>query len=215
MLEGIKWLGHSSIKITKDNKVIYVDPFNLLDGLDKADIIFITHSHYDHFSYQDIIKIKKDTTVIIGPNDLFDDLVEWGFSKDKILLVKPGCKYRIDNINFESIPSYNVDKNFHPKDKQWLGYLITLGDFTYYIAGDTDITDENKKVRADVAFLPIGGTFTMDCYQAATLANIIKPLVVIPIHYGSIVGNEKDLLRFKERLDKGIECIILDKESKN
>lgn len=207
MLDNIVWLGHSSIKIKYQGKNIYIDPYNLENESKDANIIFITHSHYDHYSKEDILKIKKETTKIIIPNDLYNDVKELGFSNDKIINIKPNNNYQVEDICFQTVNSYNINKNFHPKENNWVGYIIKL-DKIIYIAGDTDITEENKQVKCDIAFLPIGGIYTMNAIEAATLANIIKPKVVIPIHYGSIVGTKEDTITFKNNLDNIIECYI-------
>lgn len=211
MLENIKCLGHSTIKMVSDNKVIYFDPYNIKLEYKDADIIFITHSHYDHFSEDDINKIKKENTKIVISKDIYDNVLKLGFLKDNIIVVTPNNNYQIDNINFNTIPAYNIDKAFHSKNNNWVGYIFNINNYKYYIAGDTDITEENKKVICDVAFLPIGGIYTMDYKEAATLANIIEPRIVVPIHYGTIVGNIEDAYKFKELLNDNIRCEIMIK----
>ena len=110
----------------------------------------------------------------------------------------------VKNISFETVPAYNVNKNYHPKTNNWVGYLVTICDIKYYIAGDTDVTEENKKIKCDVAFIPIGGTYTMDYKEAAMLINEIKPRLVVPTHFGTIVGTKEDGVKFLELLDKSI-----------
>lgn len=211
MLENIKCLGHSTIKMISDNKVIYFDPYNIKLEYKDADIIFITHSHYDHFSEDDINKIKKENTKIVITKDIYDSVLKLGFLNDNIIVVTPNNNYQIDNIKFNTISSYNINKTFHPKNNNLVGYIIDINSYKYYIAGDTDITEENKKVICDVAFLPIGGIYTMDYKEAATLANIIEPRIVVPIHYGTIVGNIEDAYKFKELLNDSIRCEIMIK----
>ncbi len=210
MLENIKVLCHSSIKFEK-GQIIYFDPYNINENYNDADVIFITHSHYDHFSEEDILKVKKETTKIVVPEDLYDRSLELGFTENNILVVTPNMEYEVSNIKFKTIPAYNINKNFHPKANNWVGYLITLDNVVYYIAGDTDITEENKKIKCDVAFVPIGGTYTMTAKEAASLVNEINPKVVVPIHYGLIVGTKEDAEIFKESLNNNIECEILIK----
>ncbi len=210
MLNDIKVLCHSSIKFEKE-QVLYFDPFKIHENYNDADIIFITHSHYDHFSEEDILKVKKENTKIVIPNDLYDRTLELGFVESDILIVNPNEEYEIDNIKFKTIPAYNVNKNFHPKANRWIGYLINLNNIVYYIAGDTDITDENRKVKCDLAFVPIGGTYTMTAKEAASLVNEINPKITVPIHYGLIVGNKDDEKVFKENLNSNIQCEILIK----
>lgn len=211
MLENIEVLCHSSIKINK-GKVIYIDPFRITKNYNDADIIFITHDHYDHYSEEDIDKIKKQDTIIVAPKKLFTKILEKGFEKDNIITVEPNKKYNVKGINFETIPAYNINKQFHPKENAWVGYIIELEGVKYYIAGDTDITPENKEVKCDVAFVPVGGTFTMNYKEAAELVNEIKPKIAIPIHYGSIVGTEQDAIDFSKLLNSDIECKILMKK---
>ena len=208
MLNKIKWLGHSAIKIIEDN-IIYIDPYNIKENFNDADIIFITHSHYDHFSPNDIKKCMNNDTKIVVTQDLYNDTLKLGFRESNILSVLPNNKYSIENINFTTLPSYNINKNYHPKENNWVGYVIEINNIKYYIAGDTDITEEAKGVKCDVAFLPIGGTFTMNYEEAATLANEIEPKLVIPIHYGTIVGSDMDALNFKNNIKNGIKCEIL------
>ena len=210
MLEDIKVLCHSSIKFDK-GQVIYFDSYKINENYNDADVIFITHSHYDHFSEEDILKVKKEKTKIVIPKDLYDKTIELGFEKENILLAKPNEEYEVNNIKFKTIPAYNVDKNFHPKANNWVGYIITLDNVVYYIAGDTDITEENKKVKCDVAFVPIGGTYTMTAEEAAKLVNEIKPKIAVPIHYGLIVGTKEDEEVFKSLVNENINVEVCNK----
>lgn len=209
MLKNIEWLGHSTIKINNQNQVIYIDPYNIKQDYNNADIIFITHSHYDHFSEDDIRKVQKEETVIIITEDLYQKVLDLGFIKGNIFVVRPNKSYKVHNIKFDTIPSYNVNKKFHPKENNWVGYVIDINGVKYYIAGDTDINDENKMVKCDVAFLPVGGTYTMDFEEAANLANIIEPKLVVPIHYGSLVGTLEDAKNFKQEVKETIKCEIM------
>lgn len=196
---------HSSIKIIGD-KIIYVDPFRIKENKNDADIIFITHDHYDHYSLEDIEKIKKQNTIIVMPKHIErkDDL------KDAVI-VMPNKKYEVDGINVETIPSYNINKPYHPKENNWVGYILNIEGKRIYIPGDTDITEENMKVQCDIIFVPIGGTYTMNYEEGAKLTNIIKPKIAIPVHYGEIVGKKEDAEEFKKLLEKDIECKILIK----
>lgn len=208
MLENIEVLCHSSIKFNK-GLIIYFDPFKINENYNDADIIFITHSHYDHYSEEDISKVIKDNTTIVVPKDLEDMVLQFGFAKEHIIVVSPNEEYSVLGINFKTIPAYNTNKNFHPKSNEWVGYIVNLDQTTYYIAGDTDITEENRQVKCDVAFVPIGGTYTMTYSEAAELINEIKPQIAVPIHYGLIVGNKEDANNFANLVDKEIECKIL------
>ena len=210
MIDNIEVLCHSSIRIEKE-RVIYVDPFKINKNYNDADIIFITHDHYDHYSEEDIDKVKKEDTVIIAPADLLYKILDIGFKRENVIIAEPNKEYFIDEIKFETVPAYNVNKKFHPKENKWVGYVIEIKGIRYYIAGDTDITEENRKVKCDVAFVPVGGTYTMDYKEASMLVNEIKPKIAVPIHYGNIVGTKKDATDFIKLLDYNIEGKILMK----
>ena len=209
MLENIEINCHSSIKIRCEKKDrplfnIYIDPFKIEKEQHDADIILITHYHYDHYSPEDIEKIITDKTIIVAPKTVK------ALSKMKnVVFVEPNNTYEVEGIKIETIPSYNTNKQFHPKENEWVGYIIEINDIRYYVAGDTDITNENKQVKCDVAFVPVGGTYTMTYQEAAELTNIIKPKIAIPTHYGSIVGEKDDGERFKNLLNSDIECEIM------
>lgn len=196
---------HSSIKM-KGEKVIYIDPFKIEKQANDADIIFITHNHYDHYSEEDIDKVINKNTIIVAP-----ETIEVSYKANEIIKVKPNKKYKVLGIKVETIPAYNTNKKFHPKENNWVGYIIEIEEKRYYIPGDTDITPENEQVKCDVAFIPIGGTYTTDYKEAAELINLIKPKTVIPMHYGCIVGSKEDEVEFKKLLDKDIECEVLIK----
>lgn len=208
MLNNIEVLYHSSIRINKE-KTIYIDPFKIDRNYNDADIIFITHDHYDHYSEEDIDKVINENTVIVIPEELLTKVLKKGINKDAIVTVEPDKKYMVQGIKFETVPAYNTNKTFHPKENGWVGYVIELNDVKYYIAGDTDITEENKKVKCDVAFVPVGGTYTMDFKEAAQLVNQIQPKVAVPIHYGSLVGTKQDAEEFIKLLHTNIKGIIL------
>ena len=191
----------SSIKI--DN--IYFDPYKIEEKTNDASLIFITHPHYDHFDIESINKIINKDTIIVIPNDqeLINNLKEY-----KTKIVEPNNEYEIKNIKFKTVPSYNINKPFHKKEYGWVGYIVNL-DKIYYIMGDTDGIEEAKNIKCDHLLIPIGGTYTMNEEEAAELTNIIKPKIVTPIHYGSIVGNKEDAIKFKDKIDENIEVKIV------
>jgi len=196
---------HSSIKISK-GKIIYIDPFKIEKELHDADIILITHDHYDHYSPEDIEKVVANKTIIVAPKTVK------ALSKMKnVILVEPDNKYEVEEIKIETISAYNINKQFHPKENEWVGYVIEIEGTRYYVAGDTDITPESKQVKCDVALVPVGGTYTMTYKEAADLVNVIKSKIAIPTHYGSIVGHKEDGVKFKELLKPEIEGMILIK----
>ena len=209
MLENINVLCHSAIRLEIDNKIINIDPYSLTSNANDADLIFITHDHYDHFSIEDIKKVEKSNTIFIIPESMLENAIKSGIKENRIIKIKPNQNYKYENLKIETIPAYNVNKKFHPKENNWVGYLIEYNNVVYYIAGDTDITNENKKVKCDIAFVPIGGTYTMNYKEAAKLINEIKPKFVVPIHYGKIVGTKQDALNFEKLLNEDIKCKIM------
>ena len=209
-MNNVEVLYHSSIRIDK-SKIIYIDPYKIDRNYNDADIVFITHSHYDHFSEEDIDKVRKENTIFVGPEDVTTKLTRNGIISENIISVEPGDMEIIQDIQFVAVPAYNINKPFHPKENNWLGYVITVDGVRCYIAGDTDITNENRKVKCDVAFVPVGGTYTMNYKEAAELVNEIKPQIAVPIHYGSIVGTEEDAYNFINLLDAEIQGVTLMK----
>lgn len=203
MLENVEVLYHSSIRI---NGNIYFDPYGINERYNNAKIIFITHGHYDHLSLEDIEKVYNENTIFVCPSDVKEELIKFGINSENIILAEPDKSYSVDNVKFSTVRAYNIDKAFHPKSNNWLGYVVNVESVHYYIAGDTDETEDNLKVKCDVAMVPVGGTYTMDFKEAASFVNKIKPKIAIPTHYNSIVGNSEDGRKFKELLDSNIEC---------
>ena len=202
-VENIEINTQSSIRI-KLNKVIYFDPFKIEEFKNDADIIFITHNHYDHMDLESIEKVKNDNTIVVVPLSMEEVIRNIKF-KDYIFL-SPNDEINIENIHIKAVPAYNLEKPFHPRTNNWLGYIITYNNISYYIAGDTDKTKEAESVKCDIALIPIGGHFTMNVDEATELINIIKPKLVIPTHYGTIIGDPSDGETLKANL-QGIEVI--------
>lgn len=191
MIEKIHWLGHDSFRL-EGEVTVYIDPWKLPPNSPKADIILITHDHYDHCSTEDVAKIQKADTVIVTIPAAARKL------KGEVKTVKPGDKITVKGIEIEAVPAYNTDKPFHPKGAGHVGFIITLGGKRIYHAGDTDFIPEMKGLKVDIALLPVSGTYVMTAEEAAKAADAIKPEVAIPMHYGEIVGSERDAERFKE-----------------
>jgi L-ascorbate metabolism protein UlaG (beta-lactamase superfamily) len=199
LVEGIRWLGHASFLI-EDRLAVYVDPYDIAEELagklPKADIILVTHDHRDHFSPDDIQKLAKPATAVVSIQPVVDELPE-GIKNSQV--VAPGDTVTVKGLTIEAVPAYNIGKRFHPRDKGYVGFVIHLEDRTVYHAGDTDLIPEMEQIDADVALLPVGGTYTMNAAEAAKAADVIKPEVAIPMHWGKIVGTLEDAKDFQAR----------------
>ncbi len=203
-VKKIKWLGHDSFRIDA-SKTIYIDPFKISSNV-KADFVLITHDHYDHCSPEDIDKIKQPDTIIITEQNSAKKL------KGDIRQIKPGDTITVGGMIVEAVPSYNTDKSFHPRKNSWLGFIIEIDGVRIYHAGDTDFIPEMKDFMADIALLPVSGTYVMTATQAIEAAIAINPKIAIPMHYGAIVGGEQDAVNFKNGLFGKIDVKILQKE---
>lgn len=184
-MEQITVNRQSSIRIGTDT-VVYVDPWEVKDHAADADLIFLTHDHFDHFSAEDIQRLRKDGTVIVAPNAMLTQVEK--VAGGSVFPVEPGREYTVKGISFTTVASYNIGKEFHPRETGWCGYVLNWGGKRFYVMGDSDATEEAAAVRCDVLLLPIGGYYTMDYKEAAELTAKIKPDTVIPTHYGDVVG---------------------------
>ena len=196
----------SSIRFA-GRKIVYIDPFQIYGETHDADLILITHPHYDHFSPEDIGRVSNFSTRFIVPKDLVRELDRIGVSPSQITTISAGQTLTEGQIRVEAVPAYNEDKAFHAQSMGWIGYILTIDDVRYYVAGDTDALEENTKLECDVAFVPIGGTYTMDAKEAAAFVNALHPIIAVPIHYGDIVGHRSDFDVFREAVDKDIEVL--------
>jgi L-ascorbate metabolism protein UlaG (beta-lactamase superfamily) len=204
VIKKMHWLGHDGFRIDSD-RVIYFDPYQI-NSTKPADILFISHDHFDHCSEPDIEKIRKKDTVIVTDAATAKKL------KGSIEIVKPGDKLTVDDIPVEVVPSYNTNKNFHPKASGMLGFVVTVEGVRIYHAGDSDFIPEMKDIKADIALLPVSGTYVMTAAEAINAALAIKPTVAIPMHFGAIVGSDKDAKLFAEKLAGKVEVVILKQE---
>ena len=213
----INWLGHAGFLI-KNSKTIYVDPYNISPNLPKADLILITHSHYDHCSFADINKVVQNGTKIVVTADCQSKITRFEVPIE-IEVIEPGQELVLGDTKISALHSYNTDKHFHPKDEGWVGYLIKINGVLIYHAGDTDqisemqkLTGYKQKDKKFVALLPIGGRFTMSAEEAVQAAKLIRPSLAIPMHYGGIVGTEDDAKEFCEMCkEEGVDTKILEK----
>lgn len=191
MLDKITWLGHDGFKINA-SQTIYIDPFDLKGELEPADVICITHDHYDHCSPGDVAKILREDTIIIAAENCRGKL------KGDVRWVRPGDKVTIKDLTVEAIPAYNVNKKFHPREAGGVGYILSVDSSKIYHAGDSDPIPEMEGLDVDIAMLPVSGVYVATAEEAVEAANMINPKTVIPMHYGSIVGSRADAERFKE-----------------
>ncbi len=208
-ISNIEVFTQSSIRIRCGTGTVYADPFRMKISPHDADIVLITHDHYDHFSPEDLAKVINPATILVVPEKLADKAAAFSAQVKAIETVLPGQQYQIAGLSLETVPSYNRIKPFHPKKNGWVGYLLDLDGQRVFIAGDTDKTKENSAVECDIALIPIGGKFTMDAKEAAELINTIRPAAAIPTHYGTIVGKKSDGERFASMVDPAIETKII------
>ena len=200
MLERFTWYKQSAYLWRGDPMNVYIDPWGVTDDV-PADVVFITHAHEDHFNEEDLKKVVRRETIVVAPRNVAQEL------SGNVQPVAPGDSLEVAGIKVQAVPAYNVVESrleHHPKANNWVGYILTLGDSTYYHAGDTDHAAELDDVKADVAFVPIGGTYTMDVPEAAALIKVIQPQLAVPMHYGGYfpgVGKEADGEAFRRAAD--------------
>eukprot|EP01106_Pelomyxa_sp_JSP_P010745 TRINITY_DN28307_c0_g1_i2.p1 TRINITY_DN28307_c0_g1~~TRINITY_DN28307_c0_g1_i2.p1 ORF type:complete len:212 (-),score=23.95 TRINITY_DN28307_c0_g1_i2:149-784(-) len=191
-MEGLTWYGQASFRISTGGTQVYIDPWRLPSGLPAANLVCVTHAHADHFSSADIAKIAVETTVVLLPGDV---TLPPSIKVQQVHVMTPGKSITHGGITVSAIPAYNNAKPSHPKAKNWMGYVVSVGGFKYFHAGDTDCISEMSQLSSqaiDVALLPVGGTYTMDGKEAAQAVELIRPKIAVPMHYGSVVGSIAD-----------------------
>lgn len=202
VVKNITWLGHDGFLIRGKNGVVVIDPFKVVES-EKADLILITHEHYDHCSPEDIDKVRKESTVIVTDANSAAKL------SGDVQVVKPGDKVTAAGFTVEAVPAYNTNKSFHPKNNGWLGFVVTVDGVRIYHAGDTDLIPEMASLDVDIALLPVSGTYVMTAEEAVEAAKSIKPKTAIPMHYGGIVGSAGDARQFADALRGTCEVVVL------
>lgn len=209
-LDRIRVLTHSSIRIEAEaGTVVYVDPYDLVDETHDADIVCITHAHYDRFSPEDIARVAKPGTRLVVPASMAGEASRAGI--DDVRTLQAGETIELDGIRISAVPAYNVMPErlgFHPRGNGWVGYVLTVDGARLYVAGDTDRNPDNMQVPCDVALVPVGGTYTMDASQAAEFVNALQPRVAIPTHYGSVAGEPQDGEAFAAQVAPDIEVVL-------
>ena len=210
-VKKIHWLGHDGIRID-GSTVVLIDPFQIL-AAKPADLILISHEHYDHNSPEDVVKSQKGDSVIVTDSATARQLKGDKKIRGEIKVVAPGDRLTVKGVEIEVGPAYNTNKDFHPKAAGMLSFVIKLDGVRYYHAGDTDFIPEMNRLNVDIAFLPVSGTYVMTADEAVQAAKAIKPKIAIPMHYGAIVGSEADAIKFKKALEGQVEVVILQKET--
>ncbi|MDP2913691.1 MAG: MBL fold metallo-hydrolase [Candidatus Omnitrophota bacterium] len=211
MTENLHWLGHATFR-WDGSKTVYFDPWNIPSASKKADIVLITHEHFDHFSKPDIAKISDEDTVVVAGEAVTCQLKAQRELLRDILTVSPGDSIDLSGVRIKAVASYNIGKSYHTKASKKMGFIVTIDGVSIYHAGDTDNIPEIKDVKCDIALLPVGGTYTMTAEEAAAAALAIKPKAAIPMHYGGTAGTPGDGKRFEEFLKGKVEVKILKRE---
>ena len=214
MIDGLHWLGHDSFRID-GSCVVYVDPWKLPPGAPSADLILVTHEHFDHFSIEDIRKIAVPGTSVVGPQSVASQLA--GEEILTVIAVSAGDVVTAGSAVIAAVPAYNVDKYrspgelFHPREAGGVGYVVDLDGRRIYHAGDTDAIPEMRGVDCDIALVPVGGTYTMTVEEAASACSFLDAALVVPMHYGDIVGRHSDALRFAELCRLPVAILPVDR----
>jgi len=207
MIENLAWLGHDSFRIG-GSKTIYIDPWHLQPGSPAADLILVTHNHRDHLSKDDIALISTPRTIIVGPAEVTDQV------GGETVTVRPGETVEVAGVTISAVPAYNTNKFrapgklFHPREDGKVGYIVEHDGRRIYHAGDTDAIPEMAAVTVDIALLPVSGTYAMTADEAAVAAATMRAGVVVPMHFGTIVGSLADAQRFAELSPAPVEILV-------
>jgi L-ascorbate metabolism protein UlaG (beta-lactamase superfamily) len=206
VVSKLHWLGHDTFRLDYSQGSIYFDPYEMKDGAPKGSLILASHDHFDHCVAEEIDKVRGADSVVITEADCAKKL------SGDVRVVKPGDQVEVKGVTVKAVPAYNTDKDFHPKSKGWLGFVITVDGVSIYHAGDTDHIPEMSDMDVDVALLPVSGTYVMTAEQAVEAAKAIKPKLAIPMHYGAIVGEAGDAQKFAKALEGVMAVKVLSKE---
>jgi L-ascorbate metabolism protein UlaG (beta-lactamase superfamily) len=206
MVDHVAWLGHDSFRLT-GSKTVYIDPWKIAAGAPPADLILVTHEHFDHFDKGDVERLWQAATVLVGPAEVTRQV------EGDTRTVAPGESVTVAGVTVHAVPAYNLDKfrepgvPFHPRRDGKVGYVIELDGTTYYHAGDTDAIDEMAEIDVDVAMIPVSGTYVMTADEAAGACEKLSARVVVPMHYDTIVGSVADAQRLAERCRLPVEIL--------
>ena len=211
MIENLHWLGHDSFR-WDGSKTIYFDPWKIAKFAKKADIILVSHEHFDHCSKVDIGMISTKETVVVTCESAAQELKPSEPFCKEVNAIRPGDAFEVYGVTIKATASYNIGKSFHPKASNKLGFIVTMDGVSVYHAGDTDAIPEMGGYSCDIALLPVSGTYVMSADEAAGAALSIRPKVAVPMHYADIVGSVADAKRLQELLKDKVEVKILRKE---
>jgi L-ascorbate metabolism protein UlaG (beta-lactamase superfamily) len=204
IMEKIHWLGHSAFAVY-GSRTVFFDPYRIV-GSRKADLILVSHTHADHFSPEDIAKVAGEKSTLIISSDAKPDYPA------NVITMRPGDSTQLMGLTIEAVCAYNLTKPYHPRANNWLGYILTIDGTRIYHAGDTDFIPEMKGLSADVGLIPVGGTYTMTHEEAAEAVKAMKLSCAVPMHWGGVVGTEKDAEAFKTLVGTAADVIIMKKE---
>jgi L-ascorbate metabolism protein UlaG (beta-lactamase superfamily) len=209
LTSGLHWLGHDGFRIEWEGVAIYIDPYHIKGG-PPADLILITHDHFDHCSPEDINRIRKPDTVFVTVADAATKV------EGTVEVVKPGSELTLRGVHIRAVPAYNINKfrspgnPFHPRERGFVGFVLTLGDRTIYHTGDSDHIPEMAGLKPDVALLPVSGIYVMTAQEAAEAANAIQPKLAIPMHIGADIGKLSDAETFRSLAKVPVEILPLE-----
>ena len=210
LLDSLAWLGHAGFRLKVGQAAVYIDPYRVQDG-PPADLILITHGHYDHFSPRDVERLSHERTILVGPPAVAERV------SGRVLSVRPGQVVDdelVRGLEIATVAAYNTSKRgadgnvFHPRDAGWLGYDVNVRGERLYHSGDTDVIPEMDSVSGvDVALLPVSGTYVMTAGEAAEAARRIQPRVAVPMHWGEHIGTRADAEAFAELAPVDVEIL--------
>lgn len=196
----LSWLGHASFLIS-GTKTVYIDPWKIDGEPHDGDIVLVSHSHFDHFSVEDMRSVLKEGGTVVGSGDVIEEL---GYGR----VLTPGSQIDLLGVSIEGVSAYNVEKEYHPKENGWLGFVVSMDGKRVYYAGDTDSSEEMKNLEdIDLALIPVGGNYTFGPEEAAEAVNGFSPKKALPYHWGDVIGNRKDAQKFKKKAEIPVEIL--------
>lgn len=199
----IEWLGHDSFRLTGE-KIVYIDPWQIANARHDADVVLITHDHFDHFVIEDVAKVRNEKTVVVGPEMLR------GKIDGNVLFVRRGESLNVSGVPLQVTAAYNLHadrQNFHPNAYGGVGYIVTLNGKRIYHTGDTDPIPEMKNIQCDIMLVPVSGTYVCTCDEAVEAVKLVNPKIAIPMHWDTIVGTWEDANNFKQNAGVPVEIL--------